>query len=552
MRQRMRTRSGRGPRGWRARVLATAALPLVLVNAGTPATAGSAQTSATARTAQTSATARAAATGSPAAAIPAPAQPPVSAHSARQQIVVRVTRTELARPVPSGFLGLSMEFGSLYAYAGSNPRAPDPVFARLLANLVPGQRPVLRIGGDSTDRTWWPVSGMSTPPWVTYTLTPAWRAMARAVVETTHARLILGINLLANSTAIASTEARALLAGIGRPQIAAFEIGNEPELYSTQPWYWTAHGRPIPGRPPGYSFNTYAREVTRIRGVLPRLALAGPATGTLSWLSHLPAFLAGEPRLSQVTFHRYPLNRCLTNPSSSMYATVPHLLSAGASEGLLRGVARYAALAHRHGKSFRVDELNAVTCGGEPGVSNTFASALWTLDTQFWMLRSGVDAVDVHIHPEAPANQLFTFRRQGDRWIGSVRPQYYGLLMFAQAAPPGARLLALRGPAAGQLHSWATVAPDGRIRVVLINESLTAARTVLVRPPAPAPRATLERLEAPSAYATSTVTLGGQSFGSQTPTGTLAGRPRTRSLSLVDGAYRVAMPAASAATLTIP
>ena len=305
------------------------------------------------------------------------------------------------------------------------------------------------------------------------------------------------------------------------------------------------------GRAAGYDFQSYLREVNQIRGALPKLPLAGPATGSLSWLSNLPALLAGEPGLKQVTYHRYPLNRCVTNPSSPLYPTVPHLLSTGASQGLVGGVGRYVTLAHRDGDTFRVDELNAVTCGGQAGVSDTFAAALWTLDTQFWMARTGVDAVDVHIHPEAPANQLFTFQQRDGRWTGSVRPQYYGLLMFAQAAPPGAHLLRLSGHAPGQLRTWATLAPDGRIRVVLINDSLTSASTVLVRPPAPAGSAQLERLEAPSAYATGEVSLGGQSFGSESPTGTLAGQRHPPSVRLERGSYRVKLPPASAAMLTI-
>jgi hypothetical protein len=307
----------------------------------------------------------------------------------------------------------------------------------------------------------------------------------------------------------------------------------------------------VTGRPAGYDFRTYLTEVARIRSALPPTALAGPATGTFSWLSPLPALIARE-RLAQVTFHRYPLNRCVTNRASPLYPTVAHLLSLGSSRGLIRGIAPYTALAHRDRVRFRIDELNAVTCGGRPGVSDTFASALWTLDTQFWLARAGVDGVDVHIHPEAPANQLFALRRRAGRWVGSVRPQYYGLLMFTQAAPPGARLLHIDGSPPGRLRTWATLGRDRRIRVVLINAGLTGASTVSVAAPGPAAPATLERLEAPSARATDDVTLGGQSFGSQTFTGRLRGELRTSTVRAVGGSYPVRVPAASAAMLTIP
>jgi hypothetical protein len=203
----------------------------------------------------------------------------------------------------------------------------------------------------------------------------------------------------------------------------------------------------------------------------------------------------------------------------------------------------------------RVDELNAVTCGGQPGVSNTFAAALWTLDTQFSLAAAGADAVDVHVHPQAPANQLFTFTRRHGRWIGSVRPQYYGLLMFARAAAPGARLLRVVVPPPGRLRAWATLGRDGRTRVVLINDSFRGAIVVLVRGPAGvggAAAARLERLLAPGASVTGGVTLAGQSFGSQTTTGTLRGRLRASTVEPGKAGYRVRLPAASAAMLTIP
>jgi hypothetical protein len=467
---------------------------------------------------------------------------------------IQVTRREIGRRIASGFLGLSIEFGSLYPYAGADPPAPNPLFVRLIDQLSPGQPPVLRIGGDSTDRTWWPVPGMARPPWASYTLTPAWAAQARALSDSTHARLILGINLLANSLTIAAAEARGLVRGIGRRRIAAFEIGNEPELYSTQAWYYGGGGQPVTGRGRGYGFGAYLREVERLRSALPPIALAGPATGSLQWLSDLGALFAAEPGLRQVTVHRYPLNRCVANRGSPLYPTVTHLLSLSASRGLAQGMRRFVALAHRHGASFRVDELNAVTCGGEPGVSNTFAAALWTLDTQFWMAAAGADAVDVHIHPQAPANQLFTFVRRQGRWIGAVRPQYYGLLMFARAAPPGARLLHIAGPPPGRLRAWATLGLDGRIRVVLINDSLRRATAVLVRGPRASAGsvATLERLLAPGASATGGVTLAGQRFGSETVTGTLRGRARSLTMTPAKGGYRVRLPAASAAMLTMP
>src|SRR5450755_1529586 len=75
--------------------------------------------------------------------------PVAVAHAAR--LAVSVQRAAVGRPVATGFLGLGMEYKGLAAYAGDEPAAVNPVLVQLVRNLAPGQTPVLRIGGDSTD-----------------------------------------------------------------------------------------------------------------------------------------------------------------------------------------------------------------------------------------------------------------------------------------------------------------------------------------------------------------------------------------------------------------
>ena len=58
------------------------------------------------------------------------------------------------------------------------------------------------------------------------------------------------------------------------------------------------------------------------------------------------------------------------------------------------------------------------------------------LDTLFAMARSGVDGVNIHTLPTA-SYKPFEFRRIRGRWLATVEPEYYALLMFEQAAPPG-------------------------------------------------------------------------------------------------------------------
>jgi hypothetical protein len=124
--------------------------------------------------------------------------------------------------------------------------------------------------------------------------------------------------------------------------------------------------------------------------------------------------------------------------------------------------------------------------------------------------------------------------------------------MFAQAAPPGSHLLRTSGSIAGSdVRAWATRARDGTTRVVLINDDTEVTQTVSVRIPGAHAAATLERLRGRGLTSTTGVTLGGQGFGNDTTTGTLAGHSAADSVKQSGGAYVVRLPKASAAMLTL-
>jgi hypothetical protein len=465
-------------------------------------------------------------------------------------LALTVSGTPTGRAIPSGFLGLSLEYPAVEPYAGKDPKAVNPVFEQLIRNLTPGQAPDLRIGGDTTDWTWWPVPGVSKPRGIRYSLSKNWVQVTAALTKALGARLILGINLELDSSADASAEARALVNGIGRGSIDGLELGNEPELYGSFTFYTLPDGTTVNGRPKSYDFPAYLKDFTQISASLPKLPLVGPATGAKHWIPELPNFLAAQPRVRVATLHKYPLQTCFIAPSQPQYPTIAHFLSPTASQGLADSIAPFVVDSHARHVPVRIDEMNSDSCGSAPGISNGFVSALWALDAVFQMARVGVDGVNIHTYPKAPY-ELFTFTRRNGKWSGFVAPEYYGLLMFAQAAPPGARLLRTSG-ALGNVRAWATRAPDGTVRTVLINDYTAQSRTVDVRIAGAHGAATLERLRSKGLTATTGVTLGGQSFGDSTTTGALAGRSALDTLRPTGGGYVVRIPRASAAMLTIP
>jgi hypothetical protein len=470
-----------------------------------------------------------------------------------QTISASVGANPVSQPMPKGFVGLSVEYPAVRAYTGGNEKKVNPVLVQLIRNLAPGgQSPVVRIGGDSTDSTWWPIRGVKRPLGISYTLTSDWLRTTVAFARDARAQLIMGVNLAAGRPAFAAAEARAMLQGIGRRHIDAFEIGNEPDVYGMFPWYQTRSGHDVYSRASSYDLGRYVLQFSAWRRAMPRAPIAGPAFAELTWLDGLPQFIAAEPGLKLVTLHRYPLRACIDDPTSPIFPSIANLLGDQASSGLAQQVAPYVSEVHARHLAFRLDELNSASCSGEPGVSDTFASALWVLDTLFNLASVDVDGVNIHSLPGA-AYAPFSFKHQKSRWEAFVHPEYYGMLLFAQAFPPGAQLLPVTASPSGPLKVWATGGPGFRTRVIVINKDPGNGYDVQLQVPSFGDRAaTVERLQAPSLSATSDVSLGGLTFGSVTRTGVLPGRLQTESAAPNGDMYTITMPPASAAVLIGP
>lgn len=481
----------------------------------------------------------------------------VSAAQARRlpAETVEVGRVPHGRRRPAGFLSMSLQ----YRTVGQWGRSVSPVLVRLVDALDPDGGEILRLGGQGGDRVWWPIPHVRRPGGVSDTLSPRWIRAARRLATALRARYALQINLEANSERIARVEADHLYRGLGRSRIADWEIGNEPELYRTIPWYWESGGRALPwyadrgtplyARGPGYGPAQFLAQWRAWARLLPgRIPLAGPDFVFTTWLSSFATLLSRHSRLRTFDVHAYPTLKCVTNPASAKYPSIAHLLTLGASRNLLVGDRVYIGRAHAVGARFALDEVGPDSCGGTAGISNSMASALWAIDMLFAMDRAGVDAVDLHTLP-GTVNALFDITRRHGRWQARVLPFYLGSLLFAQAAPAGSRLLWTSDPDETALRSWATRGTDRVVRVALVNDG--GARVVTVRPIAGRGVATaqLEVLRAPGAAATHGLVLAGRREGT-TDTGAV-GPLRDELVARRHGTYRFVMRGASAAILTL-
>jgi hypothetical protein len=470
------------------------------------------------------------------------AAPPVRA-------TISLVRGAATTALPRSFFGFSIEVWDAMhdaQYLALFKRAVDLV-------RVPGDGPeVLRIGGNSTDQSYWH-SRLPTGSPRSFELGPTWLHSVRAIVRALHTKVILGLNAVAREPAMAASEARALLHALPAHSVGGFEIGNEPDLY----WYrfrlqFAADSHSIIGLAAedrifsvaGYvhAFSDYA---AALRKVAPTTPLVGPAVSNpfrgLRWLSALVR--SDRASLGMLSAHRYPLSACVHNPSSPVYPTIARLLSPQSSAGMAASVRKAVALAHRSGLKFRLTEFNSVTCLGRLGVSNTFATALWAPDAMFQMFRAHVDGMNLHLRIDSP-NAPFVLSPSGF----DARPAFYGLVAFTRTLGPGARLapvnLHVRG---AEMSAWAVRLADNRLHLLVLDKSNRAARMRFVLPNGLG-AASVERLLAPSVAAEQGVTFAGQSLNAS---GHWVGRRVVGRLARRGDAYSLTVPAYSGALISL-
>ncbi len=456
---------------------------------------------------------------------------------------VTVSSSSVGPAVAAGFVGLATEYWDVEKEVGTDPSKPDTAFEQIVRNLAPYGGVTLRIGGDSTDWTWWPVPGMKQPPWVRWTMTPTWAAVTKKLADDLHAHLIVGINMEADSTTIASTEVHEIASNLGSSVPTTYEIGNEPELYSKFAFYNDSRGKPVRGRPKNYSSDDITEQWNRLADAVPGVRLAGPGYSALKALPDIGQFLGSAHKLSLLTVHSYPLRstRCGGHPQES------ELFQPATLQELSAEVKSWTDVARQHAIPVRVDEMNSVTCGGMPHFSNTFGPALWALNILPLYAEAGAQGVNFQTRPFTAQNLIQTVETHSG-WQVQVQPEYYGLLAFAQLTPPGSHVLQVSEMPNG-LYAWAVRTPSGQTHVVVTNTTASTT-TVGIRGAGARRTATIEALSAAPSGLNSAgrVTLGGQTISPST--GKLTGTPVTSTLLSSKGIYDVKVPAASAEIIT--
>jgi hypothetical protein len=405
----------------------------------------------------------------------------------------------VAGQVGAGFAGFSYEKDGVGAGLFD---AGDTALVNLFRLLGPGS---LRIGGNLVDIVNWNPAGAGGSA---SEIAPADVTKLAAFAKAVHWRVIYGINLKTNTPAAAASEAEFAAHALGA-NLAAFEIGNEPNVYDTEAAYESA-------------FDTYA---AAIRAKVPTATFDGPdAYRHGAWYA---PFAAHEKNngLSMLSMHMYIADKSK--------ATIPGMLASNpagfaSDEKAIAGAASSSGIGH-----WRMTEANSYFHGGAAGVSDVQAASLWSLDFMAGVAANGGDGVNFHggISTQFPLSYSpIVF--DGLTPVG-VQGVYYGELLWALAGTGPLHTASVTGGSG--VSAWAI--GDN----VIIDNKGTAAITATVTLPASATTASSYVLTAP-ALTSKTVTVAGSVVSAD---GTFT--PTPKPVTVTGTRLRVSVPAGSAA-----
>lgn len=425
--------------------------------------------------------------------------------------------------IPNNFVGLSFETGSLTSSTGFP--ATNPVFRQMVSQIGPG---VARFGGNSVDQLAGWVRGQRTSSTPTSVLTSSDVDPVFAWARAVDWRVLFSVNLGKGDPTSDADEANYVY-GTASDVLLGLEIGNEPDLY---------HSNGL--RPSTYTESDYLSEwqtfANAIQAETPAAQLTGPAAaGSITtWTS---SFAQQEgSRIILLTQHLYPLAPTSVNPNASNAASIPNLLSSSIRTTEDNDGAELQQIASSAKIPWRMAETNSCYDGGQSGVSDVFASALWAADYMFTLANRSSAGVNFHgggtgtYTPIAVSGSTIT-----------ARPLYYALLLFHAAAR--GRMVPVDVSAAGiNVTSYGALDADGTLRVLVVNKDQTQNAAVTITPGGSYTTALAMPLTGPTLSSTSGIALGGAAIaldGTWLPAH-LAGA------ALASGAYTASVPAGSA------
>jgi hypothetical protein len=270
--------------------------------------------------------------------------------------------------------------------------------------------------------------------------TPASIETLAGFLHATGWQLLYGLNFATGTPQQAAAEAACV-------QRLGFQLGNEID-------FWGGGFRHKP-----WDFDQYYAEwrewVTAIRSTVPNAPMAGPDTAVrLDWMEQLAEHERNNIVL--LTKHHYAMG-----PAGDPKMDAHHLL--GPDPDVTKEIASAQRARAFAGVGFRTAEFNSCFHGGQPGVSNAFASALWGADYMLTLAQGGHAGVNLHGGGDGIYSPI-----TGDADLGFIRqPLFFGM-KFAQTFA-GATLLESTLASSANLNAY-TAKHNDSLLIALINK----------------------------------------------------------------------------------
>jgi hypothetical protein len=385
------------------------------------------------------------------------------------------------------FSSFSIEPAFWVEFAGTAAQ-PNALFLKLIGQLTDrGSQPIIRPGGITMDSLIFDPNGSDLvrtmgPKGEVYrtTVGPAyfksWSNFPQGVT------FISTLNFGNNSLDIARDLALASIKYQG-DRIRYFEVGNEPNHFPRSRWNY---------EPARYvaQWKEWAAAIDKATGRGAKQWWASSATTDNTALNVrpvdiIPLGVDNENQVGQFSLHSYVYNTC--TPQNAALATIENLLNHTQIVSFAEvQVAPSARASLKHGKPWVMGEFNSVACSGKPNVTDTFANALWIIDTQLTYAVLNASSVNLHqggtlvLQSNSQTNTpgfsaySFVYPRDSEKW-GNARanPGYSGLLFLAEVfAKPKTRVLRLEAPVGvdrNRFSAYATYEGGRLSKLVLLN-----------------------------------------------------------------------------------
>ncbi len=323
-------------------------------------------------------------------------------------VTVIVNENQPGYAIPPIFEGLSYETG-IFGESPDFLNENNSVLIQLIKNLGKG---VLRIGGNSSDQVDW-TGSVRTDSTLPNSLTTTDIDHLSAFARATGWPVLFGLNLGHFNSDTAAKEAFYVHNSL-QNNLYAFQSGNEPDDYK---FYC---------RPLAYDYKSYQKEwnayFLAVKKIAPKAHFAGPDVDRFNpeWVSSFAGNEHGNVQL--IDSHYYS-----TGPASDPSIIYSDILKPSAH--LNNYLLQLSKISAKNHLPYRISECNSVSGGGKAGVSDIFASALWTLDFMWNVAENRGQGINLH---GGPKHFVYTPLGMQDGKV-APRPNYYAMLAFKYA-----------------------------------------------------------------------------------------------------------------------